>query len=78
MGESVEGGGPMKVAIRCLVFGLPLLLSAHHPVFAALEVTTTVTKAGVPFYPPLARAGSVQGILVAEVTPAEKRLVRSR
>ncbi|MDP9114451.1 MAG: hypothetical protein M3O20_12325 [Acidobacteriota bacterium] len=68
----------MKVAIRCLVFGLPLLLSAHHPVFAALEVTTTVTKAGVPFYPPLARAGSVQGILVAEVTPAEKRLVRSR
>lgn len=68
MGESAEGVGPMKGAIRCLVFGLPLLLSAHHRVFAASEVTTTVTKAEVPFYPPLARAASVQGIVVAEVT----------
>jgi hypothetical protein len=55
--------------MRCLVFGLALLLSAQrHPVFAASEVTTTVTKAGVPFYPPLARAALVQGVVVAEVT----------
>jgi|SRR5665213_554588 len=58
----------MKGAISCLVFGLALLLSARLPVFAASEVTTTVTKAGVPFYPPLARAALVQGIVVAEVT----------
>lgn len=58
----------MKGAIRWSVVCLALLLSARHPVFAASEVTTTVTKAGVPFYPPLARLALVQGIVVAEVT----------
>ena len=55
--------------MRHSAFVLALLLSARcHPVFAASEATTTVTKAGVPFYPPLARTALVQGVVVAEVT----------
>ena len=55
--------------MRCLVFALALLVSAKsRPMLAGSEVAATVTKAGVPFYPPLARAAFVQGVVVAEVT----------
>jgi hypothetical protein len=56
----------MRTTLRGLVFGLALLLSSS--VLAASEVYTTVTKAEIPLYPPLARAALVQGIVVAEVT----------
>ena len=55
--------------MRCLVLAFALLLtSARHSAFADSAVNATVTKAAVPFYPPLARAALVQGVVVAEVT----------
>ena len=55
--------------MRCLILAFALLLVApRYSAFVASAVTTAVTKAGVPFYPPLARAAGVQGVVVAEVT----------
>ncbi|MDP8989861.1 MAG: hypothetical protein M3N41_07245 [Acidobacteriota bacterium] len=61
-----------------MVFGLALLLAARHPVFAASKVTITVTKAGVPFYPRLARAAWFRALSSPRSQPVDKSLVRNK
>jgi hypothetical protein len=63
----VEKAREWKSYMR-LVVGLLLVGLSASSMSAPSRVTTVVTSARVPLYPPLARAASVQGTVVAEVT----------